>query len=221
MSLIDLITGNAGNQVASEAENKFGISKNQVIALLAVAAPLVISYLKKKSQENSEEADALNNALDKDHDGSILNDPSQAAARQQEGGSILDHIFGGQKATVENQLSQNTGISMDKIGPIMAMLAPLIMGYIGKQKQSSGVTSGGGLGDLLGGILGGAQSQAQAEPSNPLNDILGNVLGGGSQANAGSNPLNDILGSVLGGGNQQQQSQGGLGGLLGSILGGK
>lgn len=220
MSLIDLITGNAGNQVASEAENKFGISKNQVIALLAVAAPLVISYLKKKSQENSEEADALNNALDKDHDGSILNDPSQAAARQQEGGSILDHIFGGQKATVENQLSQNTGISMDKIGPIMAMLAPLIMGYIGKQKQSSGVTSGGGLGDLLSGILGGAQSQAQAEPSNPLNDILGSVLGGGSQANAGSNPLNDILGSVLGGGNQQQQSQGGLGGLLGSILGG-
>lgn len=220
MSLIDLITGNAGNQVASEAENKFGITKNQVIALLAVAAPLVISYLKKKSQENSEEADALNNALDKDHDGSILNDPSQAAARQQEGGSILDHIFGGQKATVENQLSQNTGISMDKIGPIMAMLAPLIMGYIGKQKQSSGVTSGGGLGDLLGGILGGAQSQAQAEPSNTLNDILGSVLGGGSQANAGSNPLNDILGSVLGGGNQQQQSQGGLGGLLGSILGG-
>ena len=221
MSLIDLITGNAGNQVASEAENKFGINKNQVIALLAVAAPLVISYLKKKSQENAEEADALNNALDKDHDGSILNDPSQAVARQQEGGSILDHIFGGQKATVENQLSQNTGISMDKIGPIMAMLAPLIMGYIGKQKQSSGVTSGGGLGDLLGGILGGAQSQAQAEPSNPLNDILGSVLGGGSQANAGSNPLNDILGSVLGGGNQQQQSQGGLGGLLGSILGGK
>ena len=100
------------------------------------------------------------------------------------------------------------------------MLAPLIMGYIGKEKQSSGVNSGGGLGDLLGGILGGAQNQAQAEPSNPLNDILGSVLGGGSQQSSG-NPLNDILGSVLGGGQQQQQQQGGLGGLLGSILGGK
>lgn len=220
MSLIDLITGNAGNQVATQAENKFGISKNQIIALLAVASPLVISYLRKKSQEDPNEAEALNNALDKDHDGSILGDPSQVEARQQEGGSILDHIFGGQKATVENQLSQNTGISMDKIGPILAMLAPVIMGYIGKQKQSNGVTSGGGLGDLLGGILGGAQSQAQAEPSNPLNDILGSVLGG-SQANNSGNPLNNILGSVLGGSNQQQQSQGGLGGLLGSILGGK
>jgi hypothetical protein len=220
MNLIELITGNAGNQVASQAENKFGISKNQIIALLAVAAPLVISYLRKKSQEDPNEAEALNNALDKDHDGSILDNPAQVEARVQEGGSILDHIFGGQKAQVENQLSQNTGISMDKIGPILAMLAPLIMGYIGKEKQSSGVNSGGGLGDLLGGILGGAQNQAQAEPSNPLNDILGSVLGGGSQQSSG-NPLNDILGSVLGGGQQQQQQQGGLGGLLGSILGGK
>lgn len=220
MNLIDLITGNAGNQVASQAENKFGISKNQIIALLAVAAPLVISYLRKKSQEDPNEAEALNNALDKDHDGSILDNPAQVESRLQEGGSILDHIFGGQKAQVENQLSQNTGISMDKIGPVLAMLAPLIMGYIGKEKQSSGVNSGGGLGDLLGGILGGAQNQAQAEPSNPLNDILGSVLGGGSQQSSG-NPLNDILGSVLGGGQQQQQQQGGLGGLLGSILGGK
>ena len=218
MNLIELITGNAGNQVASQAENKFGISKNQIIALLAVAASLVISYLRKKSQEDPNEAEALNNALDKDHDGSILDNPAQVESRLQEGGSILDHIFGGQKAQVENQLSQNTGISMDKIGPVLAMLAPLIMGYIGKEKQSSGVNSGGGLGDLLGGILGGAQNQAQAEPSNPLNDILGSVLGGGSQQSSG-NPLNDILGNVLGGG-QQQQQQGGLGGLLGSILGG-
>ncbi|MCG7281008.1 DUF937 domain-containing protein [Chryseobacterium taklimakanense] len=218
MSLIDLITGNAGTQVAEQAENKFGIQKNQVIALLAVAAPLVISYLRNKSQD-ANEAEALNKALDRDHDGSVLNDPSQLEARQQEGGSILDHIFGGQKAQVENSLSEQTGISMNKIGPIMGMLAPLIMGYIGREKQSNGVNSGG-LGDLLGGILGGAQNQAQAQPSNPINDILGQVLGGGQQQQSSGNPLNDILGQVLGGG-QQQQQQGGLGGLLGSILGGR
>ena len=218
MSLLDLLTGNAGNQVATQAENKFGVSKNQIIALLAVAAPLVISYLRNKSQD-SNEAEALNNALDRDHDGSILNNPSQAEARQTEGGSILDHIFGGQKASVENQLSQNTGISMDKIGPILSMLAPIIMGYIGQQKQQNNVNAGG-LGDLLGGILGGASQQAQTQQSNPLNDILGSVLGGGGQQQSSGNVLGDILGGVLGGG-QQQQQQGGLGGLLGSILGGK
>ncbi|RCU44920.1 DUF937 domain-containing protein [Chryseobacterium lacus] len=195
MNLMDLLTGNAGTQVAEKAENKFGVSKNQIIALMAVAAPLIISYLRKKS-EDSNEAEALNNALEKDHDGSILNDPTKVEDRQEEGASILDHIFGGQKSQVENSLSENTGISMSKVGPILAMLAPLIMGYIGKEKKSKDVNSGG-LGDLLGGILGGAQKDAQAEPSNPLNDILGQVLGGGNQ------------------------QQGGLGGLLGSLFGGK
>lgn len=220
MSLIDLITGSAGNQVAADAESKFGINKNQVIALLAVAAPLIISHLMKKSQADPKEAEALNTALDKDHDGSILDNPSQSQDRQQEGGSILSHIFGGEKANVENQLSQNTGISMDKIGPILGMLAPIIMGYIGKQKQESGVTSGGGLGDLLGGILGNASQQAQGQSTNPINDILGSVLGGGSSSADSGNPLGNILSSVLGGGGNQQQG-GGLGGLLGGLFGGK
>lgn len=216
MSLLDLITGSTGNQVAEQVENKFGISKNQIIALLVVAAPLVISYLKKKS-ENAEEADKLNATLDKHHDGSILSNPAQALEREQEGNSILDHIFGGNKANVENQLSQNTGISMDKIGPVLAMLAPVIMGYIGQQKQANNVNSGGGLGDLLGGILGSSAQEAQAS-NNPLSDILGSVIGGATQSSGGG--LGDILGSVFGGGNQQQQSQqGGLGGLLGSIFG--
>ncbi len=196
MSLIDLLTGNSSNQVAEQAENKFGISKNQIIALLAVAAPLIISYLRNKSQDTNE-AEALNNALDRDHDGSILDNPSQAIERESEGKSILDHIFGGNKANVESQLSQNTGISMDKIGPALAMLAPIIMGYIGKEKQQNNVNSGG-LGDLLGGILGGASQQAQTQQSSPLNDILGSVLGGGNN-----------------------KQQGGLGGILGNILGGK
>lgn len=221
MSLIDLITGNTGSQVAEEASTKFGISKNQILALLAVAAPLVISHLMKKTQDNTAEADKLNTALEKDHDGSILNDPSQAAERQAEGSSILSHVFGGDKAQVENNLSEKTGISMDKIGPILAMLAPIIMGFIGKQKQSNGVTSGGGLSDLLGGILGNANQQAQGQSTNPINDILGSVLGGGSSSADSGNPLGNILSSVLGGGNQQSTGGGGLGSIFGSLFGGK
>lgn len=219
MSLIDLLTGNTGSQVADKAGQKFGISKNQIIALLAVAAPLIISYLRKKSQD-SKEAESLNNALDKDHDGSILDDVSQADARQDEGGSILNHIFGSDKQNVENKLSQNTGISIDKIGPVLSMLAPIIMGYIGREKQQNNVGAGG-LGDLLGGILGGAQNQAQQQ-SSPLNDILGSVLGkNDSQSSGSGNPLNDILGNILGGDQKKQQSGGGLGDILGSFLGGK
>ena len=217
MSLLDLITGSTGNQVAQDAENKFGISKGQMITLAAVAVPLIVMYLKNKS-EDAEEAESLNNALDKDHNGSILNNPSQALEKESEGNSILDHIFGAKKNAVESSLASQTGISMSTIGPLLATLAPIVMGYIGKQKQESGVSSGGGLSDLLGGILGKASSDAQAEPNNPLNDILGGLLGGGN-SQSGGNPLNDILGGLMGGGSAKKSEEGGLGGLLGGLFG--
>ena len=217
MSLIDLITGSTGNQVAQEAENKFGISKGQMIGLAAVAVPLIVMYLKNKS-EDADEAESLNKALDKDHNGSILSNPSQALEKQSEGNSILDHIFGSEKSAVESSLASKTGISMSTIGPLLATLAPIVMGYIGKQKQESGVSSGGGLTDLLGGILGKASSDAQAEPGNPLNDILGGLLGGGN-SQSGGNPLNDILGGLMGGGTSKKSDEGGLGGLLGGLFG--
>ena len=217
MSLIDLITGATGNKVAEDAESKFGVSKGQMIGLAAVAVPLIIMYLKNKS-EDAAEAESLNKALDKDHNGSILNNPSAALEKETEGNSILDHIFGDKKSDVESSLANKTGISMSTIGPLLATLAPLVMGYIGKQKQDSGVSSGGGLSDLLGGILGKASSDASAEPSNPLNDILGGLLGGGNSS-AGGNPLNDLLGGLMGGGSDKKSDEGGLGGLLGGLFG--
>ena len=213
MSLLDLLTGNSGDQVAQEAENRFGISKGQILALLAVAAPIIISQLRKNADKSPEEAENINNALNK-HNGSVLNNPAEA--NEADGNSILNHIFGNNKASVENQLSQSSGISMDKIGPILSMLAPIVMGYIGGQKQQSGVNSGADLGGLLGGILGNAQSQS-AQSNDPLSNILGSVLGGGQQQSGGG--IGDLLGSVLGGGNNQQG--GGLGSILGNILGGK
>lgn len=213
MILIDLLTGNTSKQVASQAEKKFGVNKNQIIALLVVATPLIISYLRKKSQ-NAKEAEALSTALEKDHDGSILNHPEELEHRQKEGDSILNHIFGAEKSQVQNSLSENTGISMDKIGPILAMLAPLIMGFIGKQKQSQNVNSGG-IGDLLGSILGQGE---RAQNSGVLGGILEGVLGGNKQG-AGS-PLNELLSKVIGGGEKSDASpKDGLGGLLSSILG--
>lgn len=211
MNLTDLLTGNTGNDVAQRAEQKFGISKNQIIALMAVSAPLIISYLKNKSAD-ANEAEALNRTLDKHHTGNILDDPSEVESRQEEGNSILSHIFGNQKNTVENKLSENTGISMDKIGPALAMLAPVIMGFIGRQKQQNNVTAGG-MGDLLGGILGNVGGMGGG---SPLNSILAGVLGGGSGNSA--NPVNDILGTIMGNNDRGQERKDGSG--IGDVLGG-
>lgn len=207
MNLIDLITGSTGEKITSQIEEKYGIDKGQIMALLATATPFVISALQKKSEQPSE-AEALNNALDRDHDGSILNNPQQLFERQEEGSSILNHIFGDKKENVENQLSATTGISMEKLVPILSALAPIIMGFIGKQKQSQGVNSGG-ITDLLGSLISGKE--------NPLQSILGNILGNTQKDNSG-NAITDILGKVLG--NNEKKNEG-IGGLLGGLFGKK
>jgi hypothetical protein len=65
-------------------------------------------------------------------------------------------------------VSQKSGLSMGTVAQILMMLAPIVMSYLGQQKQQQGVGADG-LGGLLGGLLGG---QAQAAPAS------GGVLGG-------------------------------------------
>ncbi len=212
MNFLELLSSGAGQTAAQKMQNKFGINSSQIMALMAVAAPLIIAQLQKKSQDPVE-AERIANAIDKDHDGSVLDDPDQIENRQDEGNSILSHIFGGQKTQVESQLSERSGIAPSQVGGILAMLAPLVMGYIGRQKNNKGVGSDG-LGGLLGGLLSGGQGASQG--GGMLNDLLGGLQGGSQQGGLG-----DILGGLLGGGNQnqsQQQGSFGIDDLLGKFL---
>lgn len=185
MSLLDLLTGsnNDTDQVASQAESGLGISKGQMMALAALAVPLIIKAFHNRSQDPAQ-ADALHNAIQ---------DPAQDGS-----GGFLSNIFGGNQPQVENQLSQSTGIGMDKIGPAIALLGPLVMNYLGNQSSQQGVSNGGGLSGMLGGLLGGGQQQQQAD--NGLAGILESAAG-----------------SFLGGGQQQQGAGGLLGGLMGML----
>lgn len=147
---------------------------------------------------------SLLGALDKNHDGSVLDDlPGLVGGLLQSGGQgsgaanglgILNHVLGGQQEAVAQQVSQSSGLNMNQVMKLLPVLAPIVMGVLGRAKNQGGLD----LGNLASILMGSAQSGAQ---QSGMGDLLGSVLGG-----------------VLGGGQAQQQSQGG--GLLGSILGG-
>ncbi len=159
MSLRDILTGLAGGKIADEASKKTGLQKNQIIALLAVAAPLMISALRRNAERNSVEAEDINVALNK-HTGEVLNNPEKIDSK--DGSSILDHIFGHQKPQVEDQIARRTGLDAGKVSAALAALAPVVMGYLGQQKQQHNLT-GSGISNFLGNILNNTQTHYQAQ----------------------------------------------------------
>ncbi|MEO8042999.1 MAG: DUF937 domain-containing protein, partial [Acidobacteriota bacterium] len=135
-------------------------------------------------------AESLNTALEQDHDGSILDNlgglgsmifggGQQAAAppRQADAGGILGHILGNNQGAVVQQASNESGLGGGQVAQILMMLAPIVMGYLGRQKQEQGVGADG-LGGLLGGLLGGQQSAAAAPQSsgNAMIDMASGAL---------------------------------------------
>ncbi len=190
MDLSSLLNGPMGQSVISGIAGQLGMDENQAGNAVNAAIPVILGGLSRNAA-TSDGAESLNNALNTKHDGSLLdniagmfqNNPQEL---EQDGGGILGHIFGGNQGAVENAVAQKTGISMDKIGPLLAMLAPIVMAYLGRQKNQNNVNSGG-LGDLIGGMLGGRDSQSSG---GGIMDMVTGFLDKDKDGSA----LDDILG---------------------------
>ncbi len=84
---------------------------------------------------------------------------SATASRQFNAEGILGHILGGKTSRAESGLSQATGLSQDHIHKLLLMLAPIVMGYLGRQVGSGKAGSA----DVLGQLLGQERQQAKAQ----------------------------------------------------------
>jgi hypothetical protein len=180
---------------------KLGIPPEQASAAVSAGAPAILAGLARNAQE-PEGAAALSSALDKDHDGSVLEDPSYFDSYQEkEGAAILGHVFGGQTGAVQSRVSALGGLDSAQGGQLLQMLAPLIMGYLGRQKSSGGLDVGS-----LGQILAGGGAGGLQLPGG-LGDILGS-LGGNSSAGAPSSSSSA----------SSPSSSSGLGAMLGKLF---
>ena len=63
--------------------------------------------------------------------------------RQTNAGGILGHILGGNQGNVTQQISNQSGLNMGQVAQILMFLAPIVMGYLGKQKQQNNLDAGG------------------------------------------------------------------------------
>ncbi len=171
----------------SKISQQIGADEQTTGSALSAAVPLLVSALANNASK-PKGAQALHQALAKDHDGSILNDMpgflgnSQAA----NGAGILGHILGGQQPAVTQGLAQHTGLDSGQVGQLLQIAAPLLMGALGQQQQQQGFDT-----NSLSSFLGGQQQVAQQ--SNPdMMSMLNNLL----DINRSGSALDDILGMV-------------------------
>ena len=134
----------------------------------------------------------MNNALESKHDGSLLDNLGNVLGGGNlsdlltDGGGILGHVFGNKVDVVESGIAKKAGISTDKMGAIIKMLAPVVMAYLGKEKATNNAKASD-LGSLLGGLIGGSTPKKRSKGG-----LLGVVSGLFDKDKDGS-AVDDIL----------------------------
>ncbi len=158
-NLIDLLQGQLSEGLVEQFANQLGgADKEQTASATSGIISMITSALAKNAA-TPEGAGALASALDRDHDGSILEDLmgyATGSMQQKEGlntsmlngAGILKHILGGKQSNAIDVISQMSGLQSDKTGNLMAMLAPIVLGMLGKQKRQNNLDQGG-LADIL------------------------------------------------------------------------
>jgi len=169
--ILDVLTQQFGGQVLESLSQQAGVDKGQAGNILGSVIPILMGALARNSS-SPDGAEALHNALNKDHDGSILDDIGGYLQNTQagNGAGILKHLLGDNRGNLENALSNQTGANSSAIGSILEASAPIILGLLGKQQKQGGLDAGG-----LSNILKSGMDQMNRQ-SPGMDGIIGEFL---------------------------------------------
>jgi hypothetical protein len=186
--ITQLIVQQMAGPVVRQLAQRLGVSESTAEHAVRLAVPLLIAALARNASQ-PQGAQELHQAVNRDHDGSVfanlpavVDDPQAA-----KGPGILGHVLGGQRGSIESSLAQATGMDPAAAGSLLEMVAPLVMGAVGRDQRQNDLDPGG-LADYL-----GAQRQ-QAQASSP--DVIG-MLSGMLDSNRDGSVVDD-LGRIAG-----------------------
>jgi len=185
--ILDMLSGTIGNDTVSEIGDQLGLDQSTAGNLVGTALPLLVSALAKNAS-SPKGAESLLNALNKDHDGSILDNIGGLLGGQVDanGAGILGHIFGSQQQQFQQGLGKTAGVDASTVGSLLQILAPVVMGALGKQTAQQNLDAGG----LAGMLQGAAKSASQSSP-----DVLGSLLGM-LDTNRDGSVVDDVVGML-------------------------
>jgi hypothetical protein len=143
--MLQLIVSQLGGGAVSKISDQLGVDEGQAQQAIGLALPMLIGALNRNASSPAG-AQALTQALQRDHDGSILAGLPEKVSQQDtiiDGMAILGHVFGEKKDSVEDSVSKGSGLDPQAVATLMAMLAPIVMGALGKIQQSKSLDAQG------------------------------------------------------------------------------
>lgn len=195
-SILDAVRQQLGPDTIRQMSSTLGADPDATSNAVSLALPALLGGLSRNASQ-PQGAAALDNALNA-HDGSILDNlggllgGGGSGGGGGIGGAILGHIFGNKRETVEQGVGRSSGLDAAQVAQLMAMLAPIVMGVLGRMKQTKGLDA-----NRLPEVL--QQSREQGEQELP-------GLGGLLDANHDGSMADDLL----------RMGTSALGGLFGS-----
>ncbi|TWU47625.1 hypothetical protein Poly51_54260 [Rubripirellula tenax] len=153
INILDLLKGQLGGALIGQLGKQVGLDSNQAKSGMDAILPSILGGLMKKAS-TPQGADSLNDMLDQDdYSGSLLEKlPGMLGGGSDSGGSsmmtnlgmtVLSSLFGDKVASIAGMLAKVTGIGSDKSTSMMALLAPLVMSFLGAKKRADGLDAGG------------------------------------------------------------------------------
>jgi hypothetical protein len=213
--LTDLLGPALQGPALQQLSRALGADERQTQTAAQAALPLLLGQMQRNAR-TPDGAQALSNALDRDHAGGGLLDglggllgggggapggalggllggllggaEGQPASRATNGAGILGHVFGQRQDAAAEGVARASGLDRGQALKLMMLLAPLVMAALARRKQETGAGADG-----LAGILGGASQQARRQAPEGFLGALGGLLDRDGDGN-----VMDDLGGLLG-----------------------
>ena len=126
MSMLEMLEQMLGGAEVKELSAQLGADEGTTQKAVGAALPTLLAALQKNAAKPGG-AEALHNALSRDHDGSVLSDVSGylRGGDSGAGDGILGHVLGNRRPQVERSLITVSGHDRQKVGQVAADLRAL------------------------------------------------------------------------------------------------
>lgn len=209
MSIINNLLGSdSGELLIKGMSSQIGQSKSQTNNLMSMAIPVLLKAMQRNSS-SKEGASGLLSAISEKHDGSILNKlenvftGTESTDLEKDGEKILGHVLGQSEQNIQNALSIQSGIDASSVSRVLKMVAPVVMGLLGKQQreQNASKTDENGVSNTIMSLVGATsennnqsffESILDADNDGSIIDDVAEVISG--KKNSG---IADVLGKLF------------------------